>query len=221
MSLKVKFKSKYNLEHASNSILPISVGQKYHEDDKFFLTLKEIEKHFKTCTIIICDTLQRHTICFLDGYTNEHSYAVAKARGEFWRNKYEPYIQGLKLAVNFRHWDEVRQEIIFLEAEKEILKLYKNDASFRELYLKTATKLVARKKNILKTSIILAEKSCVNYLLEESAARLSWCTGEYKAQVYPSIGNLCLQEVHKRFGVSNLAPVTLKFKKTSEAKNVC
>ena len=45
----------------SACILPISVGQQYHEGDKFAATIELINVTFGECTIVIADTLGRHT----------------------------------------------------------------------------------------------------------------------------------------------------------------
>ena len=46
----------------SDCILHISVGQEYHEGEKLIATMDLINETFRSCTIMLCDTLQRHTL---------------------------------------------------------------------------------------------------------------------------------------------------------------
>ena len=50
----------------SSCILPVSVGKKFHEAEKFEATLQLINRTFKHCSIMIDDTIQRYTLSLSD-----------------------------------------------------------------------------------------------------------------------------------------------------------
>ena len=65
-------------------VIPISVGQPYHEDDYFESTLKLVNENFKSCSIMICDTLQRHTIKTCSSLDDLSAYIEAEKNGHDW-----------------------------------------------------------------------------------------------------------------------------------------
>ncbi|MCE3268266.1 MAG: Uncharacterized protein K0R49_518 [Burkholderiales bacterium] len=59
--LKCDREHKDEFKHSKCSVT-ISVGQPVHEGDKFKATLYEVNNNFNECTIMVCDSLQRHTL---------------------------------------------------------------------------------------------------------------------------------------------------------------
>ena len=75
----------YDLNNKFDScMVTISVGQSVHEGEKFKATLKLISKHFKKCTIGVCDTLQRHTTAILTNLKANELCEVTKHYGDQW-----------------------------------------------------------------------------------------------------------------------------------------
>lgn len=58
----------------STCLMPISVGQTIHEGEKFKAVIKLINKSFKACTILVDDSVQRHTIGIINDLPSEKLY---------------------------------------------------------------------------------------------------------------------------------------------------
>ena len=74
---------------SANGMLLISVGQPYHESDKFKATIELVGRKFKSCTLMLADTLQRHNISAQEGISEQEAYQTSLERGDAWlyRNK--------------------------------------------------------------------------------------------------------------------------------------
>ncbi len=71
MNHKIKPAFKYDATHApipfdqAHCLLTISVGQEVHEGEPFAATVALVRQQFARCTLLIDDTLQRHTLALL------------------------------------------------------------------------------------------------------------------------------------------------------------
>ncbi len=70
--------------HKSSCMLLISVGQIYHEGEKLSLVIDLINNKFKTCTIMLCDTLQRYNL--MEDYNEKEAYQLTLRQGAEWLN---------------------------------------------------------------------------------------------------------------------------------------
>src|SRR5688572_6281343 len=61
--------------------LPISVGQSYHEGEKFKATLRWLQPRFKKIVICVNDTLQRHNF---SNISDNEAFFKAEAAGREW-----------------------------------------------------------------------------------------------------------------------------------------
>ena len=94
----------------NSATLLISVGQPYHEGDKFAATVEWSARHFKNLHILVADTLQRH-----------NELADWFARGGAWieRNQLEWATCGREVTVS--RWDEWRAKPEFSSVLEEFL----------------------------------------------------------------------------------------------------
>jgi len=71
--------------YTSSCIMPISVGQKVHEGDKFLATIKLIGSRFKTCALLIDDSIQRFTLQIGEpSLSLDEAYKKAIKLGDLW-----------------------------------------------------------------------------------------------------------------------------------------
>ena len=88
-------------------VLLISVGQQYHEGEKFNSSIKLVNKHFSFCNILVGDTLQRHTLRINHpDISVSDSYYLAKNSGEMWIERNMQYISTLTIPHKISRWDE-------------------------------------------------------------------------------------------------------------------
>ncbi len=48
--------------YKSHCLMPISIGQKIHEGEKFIATMRLVERTFARCTILLDDSVQKYTL---------------------------------------------------------------------------------------------------------------------------------------------------------------
>lgn len=124
--LTVKFECRSSLSEEQfkqlTCIVPISVGQAYHEGEAFEITMRKAYSSFGRVVIIIADSLQRWTMAIpQDGVNPETLRDEANRLGKEWleRNKKAIEILQDKLA-GIIHWDSIMQSH---EGQKELEKL--------------------------------------------------------------------------------------------------
>ncbi|MDF2690685.1 MAG: hypothetical protein K0S29_540, partial [Gammaproteobacteria bacterium] len=73
----------------SSCLLTISVGQEVHEGEKFLTTIDLVNTNFKHCTILVDDSLQRHTMQINRPPSSDGFHHQSVLEGDSWlkRNK--------------------------------------------------------------------------------------------------------------------------------------
>lgn len=228
-NLKVTLQTEHNelINKNSSCVVPISVGQYYHEGEKFIVTLKEIEKNFENATILICDSLQRHNIKIGKNCSDEKALKIANNNGLEWRKRYEKIINNLTINTRIMHWDEFINSPNYNYYYSKINLYYNSDCEFKTVVKQTIGKYLTRKYKKLQITenYRSEEKYCLDYLKEECAVRLMYKDFRFNYHVYPTEDNLAMKKVHKKFipVLENqiVIPITLRFrhKKTIQFYN--
>ena len=209
----------------AHGMLLISVGQKYHEDEKFIATLKLVSKKFQKFTVMVADTLQRHNIQSSLGLNAKEAYMASRKNGDEWIKKYYNNIIGSEGFEGIRRWDEYLAsnefEITKVFLEKEISK---NNSIFCESINATIAEYMARQnRSILPSSKkIELEYNCKRYLIEECAIMLLWVKEDFNFEIYPALRNQAMATIYeeyiKPYHVNVLVPVNLRFKRYAKVK---
>lgn len=176
-------------------IIPISVGQKYHEPAVFEETLNHLAaQNYGEYVIVVADTLQHYTLRMRKSFLKEdQAKQKALERGTEWLDQAKPVIErtfaGKK---NYRivRWEECLQDPLCPAAMQEIFQRYENEPEFKasiekivETYLdgfenkgKKQRKGSATNSDLLEktTEQLRKEKLCRNYILEETALIMVW-----------------------------------------------
>ena len=203
----------------SKCLMPISIGQKCHEGDKLSATIELVNRSFKSCVILIDDSVQRHTLNIIspEKKLNElYEQSIREGDGWLLRNKH--IVNSIKIPFYIIRWDKwLYHENFNLKYEK-VDKLYNNNASYRESIDINIQEYVERFK---KKGIAFDEKHafscCLNYLKEECAGMCLWIDESCEFELYPSGRNHAMQATYdlliKPYYPNLLRSVGVRFKK--------
>jgi tRNA-dependent cyclodipeptide synthase len=184
----------------SSCLLTISVGQKSHESEKFLATIQSINKSVKTCTIVVGDTLQRHTIGLGQTTSMDQRYQEAKKAGDLWLQRNKSLYSQLTIPYQIIRWDDCLEHPSYKKHYEQISSLYMTDENYRKAFLDTISEFMQRynRQDSLKNTEI-AHYQCLEYLKEECAALCSWAEGKYNFEIYPGRRNKAMAATHKKF----------------------
>jgi hypothetical protein len=204
----------------STCLMPISVGQTIHEGAKFKAVIKLINFSFKHCTILVDDSVQRHTIGIKINASRDELYQLAVNEGDSWLKRNELAYKQLTIPFIIMRWDDWFNNTHFNESYKRVQQqyneniLYKNaiDANiddFLSRYLKDTQNITIDYNN--------AVNLCLDYLLEECAVMCLLTDKLYDFEVYQSGRNKAMAATYEQliqpWYPNYLKPVALRFKK--------
>ncbi len=214
-SYKEKFKE-------SRCALTISVGQKAHEGEIFEATVDLVNTSFKSCIILLDDTLQRHTMALNLDECDDYFYKTALKEGDLWLKRNEVYYNKLTILEDILRWDTWLKHPAFNDEKNKIESFIESDPLYKAVFDETIDEFLRRYTHRLDKdddfNIEKARKYCSDYLIEECAIiclrpKLNLAC---HFDVYPSRRNLAMSETHTRFVLPNypnlLLPVAIKFK---------
>lgn len=200
--------------------LPISVGQPYHESIKLFATIELINKYFAKCIVIVCDSLQRHNVYYMEKESTAYNEAIEA--GTRWIERNTTFLQQLRIPYKIIRWDEWRKSDLFPIYLKKIEDLYSVDDHFIEMVNTCATSFVDKHllhydQTVFSQPIEKAKEICKNYLKEEAAVLLMWYDQKICDFIaYPGNNNLVIQTIYEYFINNNknnkLISLRIKFK---------
>lgn len=222
--LKASFVSEKSLPTENKKcILLISVGQRYHEDDKLAATIDLINKSkFSSCLIAIADTLQRHN--YLDKSLDE-AYQTSLLMGDEWINRNINIINRLNPKVEILRWDDALQNEQYAFFKQKIEKEYQVNNSYQNAIHTTISSFTDRVKHRDPyANIDLIFSNCLKYLIEECPIIMPlWASQGYDFVIYPKPMTKAMAMTHELF----VKPIyhnkgdwlSLKFKKLAIAMN--
>ncbi|MGD9108289.1 MAG: hypothetical protein PVI75_03870 [Gammaproteobacteria bacterium] len=207
----------------SNCIIHISVGQEYHEGEKFIATMDLINRTFKSCTIMLCDTLQRHSLRIkYPELSDDELYNKALALGDEWLKRNSCAYKYLSIDSKIMRWDEWLNHDEYTKYRKQIDELYKNDAEYRNKIHATINKFLER-QGLLNDK--MSFKLCETYILEECPILVPlWAQTGCEFIIYPRFRTAAMLATYQYF-VGNterniLQEVALKFNKRTVPKKL-
>jgi hypothetical protein len=203
----------------STCVLPISVGWYYHEDEYFYPTLDLVNKKFSRCRIVVCDTLQRYSLQFLEDNTDFEKYA--RTLGDQWLKRHLHRIEKLNIPYKIERWDDCKQNESYINCKKKIEDEIATNNSFAANFYQTATYIYNNfmlhgRINSLTTKKNRFVASSVAYLIEECAVVLTWEKEQETVLLYPKdLGKALYQTMNTFLGTQRniLQPLQIRFKK--------
>ncbi|HEX4044376.1 MAG TPA: hypothetical protein VHZ76_01755 [Gammaproteobacteria bacterium] len=166
----------------------VSVGTQPFESASLSAQL-EVLKKFKTCTILVGDTLQKYNI-FLDYSINaeismEQAEKIAWQRGTEWVERYKTEFDTQLVEYSIQRWDEWKENIGFVKALSDVKNLLLKDKSYQEAMSQSIAEYRERYHKKVGDALFNMVKhkfddACQQYLIEECAvmlliARCSYC----------------------------------------------
>ena len=113
------------------ALLFISVGQAYHEKGKFLATIELVNKYaFKSCDIVMADTLQRHNHRGNMGLEKTTEYS--KKAGDLWLERSQHALNLFKLPHQIIRWDELLNHSDYDGLKELIVKEYHENKEYAE-----------------------------------------------------------------------------------------
>lgn len=213
----------------SRCLITISVGQEVHESEKFAVTIDLVNKSFKSCILLVDDTLQRHTMALDSDKNAQYFYEKSLLEGDLWLERNEKYFSKLSALERVIRWDSWITHPNFKLHQEKIESLIDSDPSYKMSFDNTIneflTRYWARRDHATIEHKARAYQLCFNYLMEECVAMCLWPQLSCHYEVYPSPRNEIMAETHARFVTplypDLLFPVAIKFKNRKKLRPQC
>lgn len=217
--IKASFHSNGQVHTYDNKhcLLLVSVGQKYHEDKRLSATVDLInQSNFKSCTIAVADTLQRHNY---PAMLPEDAYLYALESGNEWLDRNAECLSRLKPAVTLLKWDEALQDAGYAALKQQVENEYHNNPDYHSAVNATINVFIDRvKKRDDKQDLVQAFQNCLTYLIEECPIIMPlWAMQGFDFIIYPKQMTDAMAKTRELF-VQNQFPdkcnwLSLNFKK--------
>ncbi len=169
--------------------LQVSVGQEYHEGDKFSSLVSWCTGRFNKISICANDTLQRFNMMFEQGIEEDEAQATSSKIGAEWVERAMPVIEGIEKAHIIR-WDEWKAQTQFSKGRMCSEWLYANNNEFKAAIDQNINDIWSRRK---KTDPVTYNdknyegfrKLSRSYLLEETTVFAQMFNYEEAIDIYP------------------------------------
>lgn len=208
----------------SKCIVPISVGQKVHEGEKFLATIQLINASFQACTILVDDSIQRFTLKIDEPHSSlEKLHGDALEHGNKWLERSKQTHELLSISYEIMRWDDWRTHQDFKKAYERVENLYNTDELYRNAIHANIDDFLSRYGSRVDDGNFDKQHAfdcCLQYLKEECTVMCLWALGEYHFEVYPSGRNKAMaatyEKIIKPSHPNLLKSVALRFKKYSK-----
>jgi tRNA-dependent cyclodipeptide synthase len=164
--------------------LEISVGQNYHEGDKFLCTINWARPRFDNIVILCNDTLQRYNLALQHGGEPDDYLSQTFFEGSKWIERNHSALKNTTIA----RWEDWRTSDHFLATVNEARNVYNNNSQFRFAVEDSISSVYTRRlgKGLLnekdKDSFY---KLSLDYLMEETAGLASAYSTHPGISAYP------------------------------------
>lgn len=173
----------------------ISVGQPYHEGNKFRATLREVNNIFKEYTIMVADTLQKYTLAIKDDLarTPDDLYEFSAKLGEEWLERNKHIIEEeLKIPYKIIRWNDFINNPNFAIDNQKVKELYSSSPDYKKIVDEVIESFLKRSN---KTNVIDYKRYfnySLEYLLEEYAVFLQFKDLDFDYEIYNTINHAIL-----------------------------
>jgi len=183
----VKVKNGAGWRAFDHARLPISVGQPYHEGEKFRATLEWAKHRFEKVTVCVNDTLQRHNLEF-DGKSPELAVEFAEAAGRQWIENQIPMIRSTLSHYEIIRWDQRRSDPRFDDELARMHAAYEYNSEFKREVDQEVRAFWDRRRTREQLDLDRFQEFkiySVRFLLEECAAYELMFERDNAVDVYP------------------------------------
>jgi hypothetical protein len=208
----------------SRCLFTISVGQQTHEGEHFAATIELLNKSFKSCVMLVDDSLQRHTMALSRTESPDYFYKASLEEGDLWLKRNKKHYQKLNNLEKIVRWDTWLNHPKFDEHKKAIKNLINNDPEYAYAF-ETAidgfvNKYCSRVANSAHFDVVRAKRLSLEFVVEECAALCLWTELNCQYEAYPNLHNLAINTTRERFVLSRnpnlINAITLGFRNAKQ-----
>lgn len=171
----------------SNCVIPVSVGQSYHDEQKFLAMLDLVNQNFSSCTIIVADLLQRHT--FSLEISNDLAYYMALDAGKSWVKSQLNNIGMLTIPYSIRYWNEWLSSDQY-KTQREITEdQYQSQPEVRkafDLSVRIFEERYRRNDRLDQLNEKAVRATILEYIKEECSVMPLWINENFHFEIYPA-----------------------------------
>lgn len=207
----------------ASCLMPISVGQAVHENEKFTAVVKLVNASFKTCTILVDDSVQRHTLAICSELDPDALYDDALALGQQWLLRNQIRYAELTIPYQILRWDDWLKHPDFEMQLERVRRFYSDNLQYRASIHQNVDDFLTRYLGRESSPFWDKQRSvrlCIDYLLEECAVMCLWTHGEYHFELYPSGRNQAMRATYEMLikpqFPEHLRSVAVRFKKYTQ-----
>lgn len=184
----VKVKNGRQWDAYSTARFHISVGQEYHEGEKFKATMQWAKHRFDKVIICVNDTLQRYNYVYKEGVSDSEAMMMAENAGREWLERNLPTIRALPSCEIIR-WNSWLDHSDFSSERSFVQDLYDADENVRTL-ISTDVMTFWKRRKVREDGETYADfekfkAASTAYLLEETAAFFMMFKRDVAVDVYP------------------------------------
>lgn len=181
----------------SNCVLPISVGQEYHEGDKLEAIIHLINNKFMSCTIVIADVLQRHTLMLENNLSEAEAENIATSIGKEWLASQAKYISKLNIPHKIKFWYEWLNSEAYQSQRLITESLYRNNQQIQSAFDLSIEKFLNRNPNFYNPSNqAFAKERALEYIKEECSIMPLWIKDKFHFEIYPANRNPAMVAIY-------------------------
>ena len=182
-------KSTDSWQNFDTARLQISVGQEYHEGEKFVSLVAWCKHRFNSVAICANDTLQRFNLMFEKHIDEAQALKETSELGRQWIERSMPIIKGLPNAKIIR-WDDWKAKESFKKGRLSTEWLYTNNNEFKGAIDHNIMEIWKRRKAMRPDVYNISNfdeffKLSREYLLEETAGFSAMFESEQGIDIYP------------------------------------
>lgn len=184
----VKVKNGRRWDVYSTARFHISVGQEYHEGEKFKATMQWAKHRFDKVIICVNDTLQRYNYVYKEGISNDDAMSKSENAGREWLERNLSAIRSIP-SYEIIRWNNWLNHPDYSSESNFVHDLYHSDENVRSLIANDVMTFWKRRQ-IREGAETYAEferfkAASTAYLLEETAAFFLMFKRDVAVDVYP------------------------------------
>ena len=206
----VKVKSGASWKAYKHARFQISVGQEYHESEKFKATMEWAKHRFDKVIICVNDTLQRYNFICNEGLQDLEAHTKAEAQGREWVERNISTIRSLP-NYEIHRWDDWRNHLEFQKEYAYVTNLYEHEALVKDLVMQDVltfwNRRTQKRGNHTGVSFSEFKNASTNYLIEETAAFFLMFKKDHAVDIYPGSTLLPCVLAHKYCFNSDSSPL--------------
>jgi tRNA-dependent cyclodipeptide synthase len=174
--------------------LGVSVGQPYHDGEKFAATVEWAARHFEHIRVDVSDTLQRHRLVG-EGASYPEAEARSLGAGDQWIAGARPVLIECERSFSVVRWNAWLQRPDFLAVLDQYARLASSDPVLSRAIAADVEGFIERreKKGLLNAGVARATSRA--YLLEELSVITLQGAAERSARIYPGPQLECFKVV--------------------------